>query len=255
MNRISVATFILVTMLACGARGEDGGARERTFVRGLEQFDAAKTPEDYRHAAETWRGIVDADYQNGAVYYNAGNAFMRAGQFGRAIAAYRKAKLYRPRDPFLEANLRQALVSAPGHLNEAPAPWWTFLLFWTQWLSMPEKMYGAAALWTLGALLVFAGYALRKRAGYWASGAACVLALLMSVDAAAAYAEATHPSHAVVAAETIARKGMGETYEPAFNQPLKDGAEVTVLERNGAWVLASVPGAGTGWVRRENLAE
>ena len=54
------------------------------------------------------------------MYYNLGNAYFRAGEYGRAIAAYRKAKPYRPRDPYLEANLRQALSVAPGRLPEPP---------------------------------------------------------------------------------------------------------------------------------------
>jgi len=242
-------------VLAISAQSVKSGEREREFVRGLEQFDAAKKPSEYAQAAQTWRGILSDDFQSGTVYYNAGNAYMRAGQFGRAIAAYRKAKLYRPRDPYLDANLRQALTAAPGKLADAPAPWWTLVFFWTTWLSVPEKVYGAALAGALGAALVLAGFALRKRNFYWASAGVTAAALLLAVDASFAYTEATASNHAVVVAETTARKGMGENYEPAFNQPLKDGAEVTVVERNGGWVLANVPGIGTGWIRREQLAE
>lgn len=242
-------------LLAGSLPAMDSGERERAFVRGLEQFDAAKKPSDYAQAGQTWRGILSDDFQNGAVYYNAGNAFMRAGQFGRAIAAYRKAKLYRPRDPFLDANLRQALTAAPGKLADAPAPWWTLVFFWTSWLSVPEKVYGAAGVGVLGALLVLLGFAMRKRSFYWASVGVTAIGLLLAVDASFAYTEATASNRAVVVGETVARKGMGENYEPAFNQPLKDGAEVTVQEWNGGWALANVPGIGTGWIRRENLAE
>lgn len=253
------AKWIFCAMLAGTLAGAvpamDPGERERAFVRGLEQFDAAKKPSDYAQAAQTWNGIQSDDFQSGAVYYNVGNAYMRAGQFGRAIAAYRKAKLYRPRDPFLDANLRQALTAAPGKLADTPAPSWTLVFFWTTWLSVPEKVYGAAGAGALGALLMLGGFALRKRSFYWASAGVTVVALLLAVDASFAYSEATASNRAVVVTETVARKGMGETYEPAFNQPLKDGAEVTVQERNGGWVLANVPGIGTGWIRRENLAE
>lgn len=246
---------VLAGMMVSSLPAMDAGERERSFVRGLEQFDAAKKPSDYVQAGQTWNGIQSDDFQSGTMYYNAGNAYMRAGQFGRAIAAYRKAKLYRPRDPFLDANLRQALTAAPGKLADAPAPSWALVFFWTTWLSVPEKMYGAAGVGALGALLMLAGFAMRKRSFYWASAGVSVVALLLAVDASFAYTEATASNRAVVVSETVARKGMGETYEPAFNQPLKDGAEVTVQERNGGWVLANVPGIGTGWIRREQLAE
>ena len=52
--------------------------------------------------------ILDRGQVSGAVLYNQGNAFMQAGQRGRAIAAYRQARRYQGPDPFLEANLAYA---------------------------------------------------------------------------------------------------------------------------------------------------
>ena len=54
-----------------------------------------------------------------AVLYNQGNAWMRAGATGRALAAYRQAQRYRPRDPYLAANLQNALA-ASGRNAAAP---------------------------------------------------------------------------------------------------------------------------------------
>ena len=82
-----------------------------------------------------------------------GKRVLPRGEYGRAIAAYRKAKPYRPRDPYLEANLRQALSVAPGRLSEPPAPWWKHVLFWSDWLSFPEKVYLAFAGFVLAALV------------------------------------------------------------------------------------------------------
>lgn len=245
--------MVLLSGLSCAA--QESGERERVFLRSLEQFDQSKTPSDFAKAGDTWRGLNDDEFQNGAAYYNAGNAYMRAGQFGRAIAVYRKAKLYRPRDPFLDHNLRQAVTSAPGKLTDSPAPWWSLVLFWNSWLSLPEKFFAVTIAGVLAALLVFGGFALRKRSFYWCSALMVFAAALLSIDAYITHGEATGSNRAVVIAETVARKGMGDNYEPAFNQPLKDGAEILVAERTGGWVLAQVPGIGTGWVRREHLAE
>jgi tetratricopeptide (TPR) repeat protein len=249
------ALALLPLLFAFHCAAQDSGERERIFLRTLEQFDAAKSPSDFAKAGDAWRGLNDGEFQNGAAYYNAGNAYMRAGQFGRAIAAYRKAKLYRPRDPFLDHNLRQAVTSAPGKLADTPAPWWSLVLFWNTWLSLPEKFFAVMLAGGLAALLVFAGFALRKRSFYWGSALLVFVTVLLSIDATITHSEATASNRAVIVAETIARKGMGENYEPAFNQPLKDGAEIVVAERSGAWVLAQVPGIGTGWVRRENIAD
>jgi len=58
----------------------------------------------------------------------------------------------------------------------------------------------------------------------------------------------------VVTGETIARKGIGKNYEPAFDQPLKDGAEFTILSENGDWIFGHFEGIGDGWQRSESVA-
>jgi hypothetical protein len=74
----------------------------------------------------------------------------------------------------------------------------------------------------------------------------------LSLDAGLAHAEVTWSRHAVVTHETIARKGIGKDYEPAFDQPVKDGAEFTVLSENGDWIFGHFEGIGDGWLRREH---
>lgn len=242
--------WLFMTEVACAA---EPGTRERTFLRALEIFDAAKTPGDYHEAAALLESLVTDGFRNGAVYYNLGNAYFRAGEYGRAIAAYRKAKPFRPRDPYLEANLRQALSVAPGRLPEAPAAWWTHVFFWSGWLSLPEKVYAAFAAFLAAAVAVTCGLIFHRPRAYWISGGLIAVAAVLSVDAGMAYAEVAWSRHAVVTGETVARKGIGQNYEPAFDQPLKDGAEFTVLSENGDWVFGHFEGIGDGWLRRQDV--
>ena len=78
------------------------------------------------------------------------------------------------------------------------------------------------------------------------------IAAVLSLDAGLAYADVAWSRHGVVTSETIARKGIGKDYEPAFDQPLKDGAEFTVLSENGDWIFGHFEGIGDGWLRREH---
>src|SRR6516162_4620208 len=133
--RLASIVCSLSILFGADAHAADAGSRQRTFIRALELFDAAKTPQEYRESAAPLESLLAGGVRSGAVYYNLGNAYYRAGEYGRAIAAYRKAKPYRPRDPYLEANLRQALTVAPGRLPELPSPWWSHVLFWSGWLS------------------------------------------------------------------------------------------------------------------------
>ena len=137
MPRIVIVLIALLVVTPKLALAGETGTRQRTFIRALEVFDSAKTPVDYREAAALLESLLADGFRNGAVYYNLGNAYFRAGEYGRAIAAYRKAKAYRARDPYLDANLQQALSVAPGRLPEPPVPWWKHVLFWDGWLSFP----------------------------------------------------------------------------------------------------------------------
>src|SRR5262245_45208005 len=152
MRSIAFALLVLSSALTSASIAAEPGDRQRTFVRALELFDAAKTPADYRASAALLESLLSDGYRNGAVFYNLGNAYFRAGEIGRAIAAYRKAKFYRPRDPYLDANLRQALSVAPGRLAEPPIPWWKHVLFWSGWLSFPEKAYASFMGFLLAAM-------------------------------------------------------------------------------------------------------
>ncbi len=253
MHRIVPILIAMIFALPTEARAAEPGTRERTFVRALEVFDAAKTPADYRESAALLESLLADGFRNGAVYYNLGNAYFRAGEYGRAIAAYRKAKPYRPRDSYLEANLRQALSVAPGHLPEPPPPWWSHVLFWSRWLSFPEKAYGAFAGFLLSAMTASAALLLRRPRAYWIGAAIVLIASVLGLDAGLTYAEVAGSGHGVVTHETIARKGIGKDYEPAFDQPLKDGAEFTVLSENGDWIFGHFEGIGDGWLRREHM--
>ncbi len=106
------------------ARASEGGERERAFFKSLETFDKARTPKEYRFAAENFEALLSPDFQNDALYYNIGNARVKAGDYGRAILAYRKAIPFRPRDQWLEANLNQAMGAVPRRIAPAPEPWW-----------------------------------------------------------------------------------------------------------------------------------
>jgi tetratricopeptide (TPR) repeat protein len=255
MRKAVPLVFVLLGMLAAEAVAAENGTRQRTFIRALEMFDAAKTPEDYRQSAAVLESLLADGFRNGAVYYNLGNAYVRAGEYGRAIAAYRKAMPYRPRDPYLLANLQQAISAAPGHLPEPAPPLWTHVLFWSEWLSFPEKAYGAFAAYVVAALLSAAAIFLRQPRVYWISAVLVLCGTILAVDAGLAYADIAWSRHGIVTTETIARKGIGKDYEPAFDQPLKDGAEFTILSENNDWVFGHFEGIGDGWLRREHTVQ
>ena len=233
---------------------EEPTNRERAFIRALDLFDAATSADQYREAAKEFESILTDGYRSGAVYYNLGNSYFRAGEYGRAILNYRKAMPYLPRDPYLKANLKQAIAVAPGKLAEPPTPWWSHVLFWSEWVSFPSKVMACGIALCGAALLLVIAVTLRVSRLLWLVPVLLAIGLTVGVDIVLDNAEAMGSQHAVITGETIARKGTGNSYEPAFDQPLRDGAEFTVLSTSSDWTLGRFEGIGDGWVRNDFVA-
>lgn len=254
MNRSCAVIVLLLCVRPVAGLAADAGARERAFVQALAIFDAAKSPGEYRESARVFESILADGFRSGAVYYNLGNAYFRAGQFGRAILNYRKAQAYRPRDPYLKANLEQALAAAPGRLSEAPKPWWNHVLFWTDWLAIPTKIRACSLMLCAAALVVLGAVYSRYSRLHWVTAAFAFVSIALGIDIALHYDGAVGSTHAVITGETVARKGTGNSYEAAFDQPLRDGAEFQILNETADWTFGHFEGIGDGWVRNEFVA-
>jgi tetratricopeptide (TPR) repeat protein len=256
MTRIQrfVGLLFFSVVIAPDVFADKSSDRQRDFLRSIELFDAAKSPDDFRESAKLLESIIADGFCNGAVYYNCGNAYYRAGDFGRAILNYRKAKPYRPSDPLLEANLQQAIVSAPGKLPEAPRAWWDHVLFWTESIAYPNRVAIALGLLVLAPLFALCAMLFQRRKLLWIAGAITGVAMLFVIDAVLNSPEKASRNRAVITGETVARKGIGKDYEAAFDAPLKDGAEFVVLQETNGWTFGHFSGIGDGWVRNEFVA-
>jgi len=238
--------LVLPLLGSCSAAPE--GELVRKYQRALETFDQAVGPADYLRSAALYQEILDRGVVSGALLYNQGNAFMRAGQRGRAIACYRQALAYRPRDPQLRANLQLAL--GPGTALQPPRAVLDYVFFWQDWIGYRGKVvataWAASVAFVLGLLAL--GVSPRRwfrRGGWTALGVTAVLAASAAYD----WYRFEHLQHGVVIqAQVVARKGNADSYDPAFNEPLKEGAEFQVLERRGSWLKIQLTGGLAGWV-------
>ncbi len=217
----------------------------RIFQEAERTFAQAKSPEDYLKAAAMYQEILDHGYCSGAVLYNQGNALMRAGQRGRAIAAYRQARRYMGPDPFLEANLAYAVGGQPPRHR----PLIEYLLFWQDWISYPAKFQLTAC--GVGITLALAVAALFVDR-WWLTRvmlAGLALSLVLIVSAGYDwYRYAWNVHRVIVQKQTIVRKGNAESYEPALTTALEEGAEFELVERRSDWMLIRLPSEQEGWV-------
>jgi tetratricopeptide (TPR) repeat protein len=218
----------------------------RVFQEAEKTFSQAKSPEDYLEAAAMYQAILDHGYVSGAVLYNQGNCFMRAGQRGRAVAAYRQAQRYLGPDPFLDANLAYALGSQPP-LRSRPLV--EYLLFWQDWLSYPAKFQIAACGVAVTLALALASLFIHWRLLRRATLVGILISLLLIFSAAYDWYRHQWNVHGVVVQkQAVLRKGDAESYEPALTAALEEGMEFDLVDRRGDWILIRLSGGQEGWL-------
>lgn len=249
MTRAFALLALFVFLAGCERRIDSEQAR--LFENAGKAFESAKTPDDFARAAAKYQELLDPPnrFVSGEVYYNLGNAWMRAKKPGRAIAAYRQAERYMPRDPYLEANLREALRAEP----DAHRPIVETVVFWQNWLSYPEKFYLAtaaiAAALLLAAAKLFVPSRLLKRT-VWLLAACSLLAVFSAAYDVWRFDLVRHG--ATVEADVVARKGNAETYEPALTGNLPEGTEFRLLDRRANWLFIHLSGGQEGWIAEKS---
>ena len=214
-------------------------------------FDAANQlygEGKFAEAASAYQNLIRSGRISDALYFNLGNAFYKAGEIGRAIAAYRQAEQIAPRDPDLRANLRfvREQVQGPTHV---PDRWhrWLGRLTVNEWTALTT-----AALWLcLLALAVIQFRPPLKRAfrNLALCGGVAVLALAICLTAVlTARAGATA---IVVAPEAPVRNGPFDEFQNTFTA--HDGAEFLVVDQKNDWFQVSADNGKTGWIKRDQV--
>lgn len=252
LSRVGMAIAWAVGLgLLAGCRGAVPADVSTRFYEAQAVFNQACTPEEYLLAAGLYQQILDRGFVSGAVLYNQGNAFLRAGRRGQAIAAYRQAQRYRARDPWLEANLNYARSSELT--PESRRPLADTMLFWQGWLSAGDllRLAGgfAVAAWALGMIRLVWRRPFLSGLALVCLAASCLVALAL------AYQEWSHePGGVVVASEIVVRKGNARGFDSALVAPIREGTEFLLLQRRDGWLRIRLAGEQEGWIEEHDAA-
>jgi len=213
-------------------------------------FDAANKLYEqgkFAEAAASYEKLIQSGQPSAAVLFNLGNAFLKSGQLGRAVAAYRKAAQITPRDPDLRANLEFARNQVQGptvvanrgqqFLSKLTVNEWTLL--------------ASGAIW--GWLLLLCAIQLRPALRLTLRGCVIGFALAMvvlgSCLGSALYENSLYQTAVVVMRDAPIHNGPLEESQNAF--VAHDGAELRILDHKDEWLQVSAGPGRIGWLRRD----
>jgi tetratricopeptide (TPR) repeat protein len=234
--------LLLIALCSClNLRAEDLAAG----------FDSANKLYDEGHFAEAaaaYDKLLATGKASEALYFNRGNAFFKQGQLGRAIASYLQARRLAPRDAALQANLQLARTRARGGVSYQPERWRIILgkLTLNEW-----TVLFAIAFWVFFLLLAFMQWRpdLKPALRNSRVGAGAAVLLLGICFTVALNLDYLTPSVVVIAGEAEVRNGPLDEAPPNFK--VRDGAELTVLDRKEGWLQVTDTAQRTGWLRRD----
>lgn len=218
------------------------------FIKANTAYEAG----DYPRAVELYRALLEHGHDNGHLHYNLGNAYLRNGEIGRAVAEYLESLADLPRNQDVAANLAFARRSTKDALAPPePSPWLSTLFFWHYQLSRRELAGSVLALnllfWSVLAALLF-----RRRSSTlrWTAG---VLLLLLAAAGGSLVVRHLWPTRvAVVLPQEIdAVSGPGSDAVVRFK--LHAGTEVAVEDEREGWVRISLPDGQQGWVAADQV--
>jgi tetratricopeptide (TPR) repeat protein len=205
----------------------------------------------YPVAAAGYQELVDRGLDGGWVLYNLGNARLRNGELGRAVAAYRAASARLPRNGDVEANLAFARQSARDAIAPpAPSVALRTLFFWHFGLSRAELvdllLICNVLFWTLLSVRLFLR---RSEVLQWALTA--ILVVTVALGASVALRGLAPARIAVVAASEVdAHSGTGEDTVVRFQ--LHAGSELRWVEEREGWIRIELPDGQQGWIERRH---
>ncbi len=194
----------------------------------------------FAKAALQFESLAEAGDRPGMAWYNAGNAWFFSGEIGRAIACYKQAHVHRPFDPLVKENLRAARALAIDVVEQNDGATW--LILPVRWLGFIVVLF-ASLFWIF--LLLYIRY--RNRPFLSLSG---LLAGLVIVTGSLAVFNAfiRDPDGVIIVPEVYARKGPAYTYQTAFNEPLHDGLEFTMVGRDDSWMQIRLSDGRLCWI-------
>jgi tetratricopeptide (TPR) repeat protein len=233
---IIIFLAIIVRNAAAADESADFNAANNLYAQGK-----------YAAAAAAYENILAGGQASGALYFNLGNAHFKAGQPGRAIAAYRQAEQINPRDPDVQANLQFARnqVGNVSSVKRGIVQQALSRLTLNEWTTLTGA---ATSLWFI--LLALGEFRPAWRAAL--RGYVLLTGLAAAMLLAGTWADwrinASVKSTVVITPETAVRIGPLDDAQTSFTA--KDGAELTVLDEREDWLQVQNGARQTGWVKR-----
>jgi tetratricopeptide (TPR) repeat protein len=242
--------------MTCSSFAQDAKSNDpnQLFYTGNHYYQT----QDYIKAVEEYVKLLDMGIENGNLYYNIGNGFLKLGKAGYAILCYEKARRLIPNDSDLKANL----TYARSLIDETQADDTHKNIV----VRAVRKMYADLSLASIGDMtlalylvlvLVLALFIFNPIIGRKFGFIAVLLGLVFGCSALAFGIR--YYGEVIVKHGVIVQKSAEAKYEPIDKSTtfytLREGNGVIVLGTKEGWRQIRRFDGKTGWIKKEAAEE
>jgi hypothetical protein len=213
------------------------------FMNGIKQYKAG----EFKDAAASFETIAASGVINPDLFYNIGNAYLKAHDLGNAILWYERAKCLAPEDPDLLFNLAHANTLVKDKID-SPVTLTDILFFWQGLVPLQWLQAGAIVISWL--FFLWAGIQRFRQKSIFTGMGWGLISLLLVLCLASGMEEyrGRAGNRAVIVQETAAvRSGTLETSTKLFE--LHAGTRVQVKARKNGYLKIRLAKGRMGWVK------
>ncbi|GJL78422.1 MAG: hypothetical protein NPINA01_14110 [Nitrospinaceae bacterium] len=237
----SFILMFLVTAVPCAAQDDAALAQ---IAKANDHYAKSQ----YKEAASLYQDLINRGFENGYLYYNLGNTYIRMGQTGPSILNYIRAKRLLPRDESLTANLNYAIQKTKDQLEPKSSTGLSSVFFWVNNFNLSEHLNFLLIVnllfWTsLGGWTV-------RRTEFWSLAKKITMTFLfiavlsfgvkMNIDSQS-------DTGVILAGEVAVKSAQGVDNVTLFQ--LHEGAVVSIVERKKDWVQIELNDGKKGWTQ------
>ncbi|MEM7034888.1 MAG: SH3 domain-containing protein [Chloroflexota bacterium] len=245
---LSLNLFVIPTLVS---------AQSPTSTDLMQQANQLYEESKFYDASLIYQDLVDQGFEDGALFYNLGNAYFKQEDWGRAILNYRRAQRLLPRDSDIQTNLYFARLQTADQIEGDSQVFSQIFRLSERWLTLNETAIITLTLWFV--LVIVAVIFAQLRSQTWKQWfsyllvitSVCLIFGILSLGGRL-YFENTSPDGVIVANEVNIMSGPGSQYVVEFT--LHSGAEISVLEERANWMRITLPGGQLqGWVESSTV--
>lgn len=257
MKRLILILILMVawSTLAFGQDAAKAASPDNFFYRANADYARG----DYAKAVENYVRVIELGFENGNLYYNLGNSFLKLGKVGYALLCYEKAMRYIPGDSDLKANMSYAR----SFTEAEPTGGMWYDNFLIRAAERPFRSFNLNTVAAIGlslyllvialAVLNIAGVAFARKARSAYFIILVVFGLTVFVVGLRYYKEEFHKHAVVIQKEADARYEPIEKSTPYYK--VYEGQNIVVLKAENGWRQIRRFDGKAGWIKKKAAEE